>query len=245
VRSVVIALGALAALAALAQADARLRVETTEPAQVTVDGIERGHAPLELVLPAGTHRVVATGEAYLPAESHVELREGEVTVVKLAMARAPRPLDLRVSPSFLAAIPLRGDTPFGTFTPGVALQVFHDVLSPVPSVGIGFDVEVHARALNRIGVGAVIAWCPARLASGTFAWCPATGVVTWMSGDREQRFDSGHLAARGLTALEARRRAGFARLGLGVSVMDYRRVADDRVLVLASGIVELSLGVDL
>lgn len=215
-----------------------VRVEAVTGATVTIDGIERGIAPLELALPPGTHEVVATADSYEPATVEIHVLPRERTVVTLGMMRRR---DVRLTPVLLGAFPLRTDTPFGSFDPGIAVQVLHDVAT----LKLGATVEYHARALNSAGAGAVAMWCPRRFAGRPFVWCPVTGVVTWVFGERADRFDSGHVAARAVTAVEARWRAGFVRLGAGIGITDYRRVVDDRTLVLVSTVVELSLGVDL
>lgn len=215
-----------------------VRVEAIAGATVTIDGIERGRAPLELELPPGTHEVVATAGSYEPATVEIHVLPRERAVVTLGMVRRR---DVRLTPVLLGAFPLRTDTPFGAFDPGIAVQALHDI----GSLKLGATVEYHARVLNSAGVGAVATWCPQRFAGRAFAWCPVTGVATWVFGERADRFDSGYVAARAVTAAEARWRAGFARLGVGIGITDYRRVADDRTLVLVSTVVELSLGVDL
>lgn len=226
---------------------ARLRVETTVDASVAIDGVARGDSPVEITVPPGKHRVAVAADSYAPAQSEVDVRPGERTVVRLGMIRARAPLGLRMAPAFVGGFPLRTDTPFGSFDPGIAVQVFHDALRPLPTLRIGATVEYHARSLNSAGVGAVVTWCSDRFAtaSGSLAWCPVAGAVTWMFGEREGLFDSGDAAARVLTAFEARRRSGFVRLGAGVAVTDYRRVVDQRFLVLWSSVVEVSVGVDL
>jgi len=231
---------------------AKVRIESSVgSSQVEIDGTARGAAPVEVSLAPGKHRVVVSSESYLSQTSELELKPNERAILRVGMVRARAPLGLRLTPSFLASFPLRGDTPFGSFASGVALQLYHDSFR-IRTLRFGLGFEYHPRKLNSVGLGVVGTWCPDMFASasGKLAWCPATGSVSYVFGDREDQFDSGQASARLVTALELRRGSGFARVAAGVTVEDYRRTfpesgIGDLILILWSSVIEVSVGLDL
>lgn len=94
----------------------KLRVESSVGrSTVTIDGVERGFAPVEISLKPGPHRVRVTSESYVEQASEVELKPGERSIIRVGMVRARAPLGLRLMPELIATLPGRTDTPFGTF----------------------------------------------------------------------------------------------------------------------------------
>jgi hypothetical protein len=231
---------------------ARLRIESSvDSSAVAIDGTPRGEAPLEVSLPPGPHRVRVTSESYAPQASEVALRPGERTVVRVGMVPAHAPIGLRIAPAFLALLPLRTDTPFGSFESALGLSLFHDAVR-LRNLRFGLDLAYRPQALNSVGIGAVGTWCPDAFASATRSWCPATATLHYVFGDRSGAFVSGEAAARVTTALELRRRSAFVRIAAGVAAEDYgREVAtasgstSKTVLVLWSTVLELAIGLDL
>ena len=210
----------------------------------------------------GPHRVAVSAESYVPQTSELELRPEERTVLRVGLVRARATLGLRINPGFVASFPLRTDTPFGSYTAGIALQLFHDA-ARFRALRFGLDVEYHAQRLNAVATGITGTWCPDMFAarargsadrdarSGAIGWCPANASLAYVFGDRDGVFLSGEGRATASTALEARYHSGFARLAAGLAVENYAREfptlggAASHVLILWSSRVDLSVGVDL
>ncbi len=233
------------------QTPAKLRIEATVGALVAVDGAPRGETPVELTVTPGHHTVSVAAESYATAQSDVEVRPGERAILRIAMTHARAPLGLRISPAFVAGFPLRGDTPFGSFDPGLALRLFHDAARiDALNLRFGLDFEYRPQQLDAAQLGITMAWCPDRFA-GRVAWCPVNADVDYVFGNRNGVFVSGEAAGRIITAIELRRGAGFARLGAGISLEDYGREFSTNgstgktILLLWSSIAEVAVGLDL
>ena len=244
---------ALALALAPLKTPAKLRVESSvERSRIAIDGIARGAAPIEISLTPGTHRVEVASESYVTQTTEVALKPGERAILRIGMVPARAPLGLRITPAFLASVPLHTDTPFGRYDSGIGLQLYHDTLR-IRALRFGLNFEYHPRALNSVGLGLVGTWCPDAVAwrNGTIAWCPVTGALDYVFGDRRDAFRSGEADARMTTAFEFRRGAGFARLAIGFAVEDYVRETptSDGVastfLILWSAAIDASVGLDL
>jgi hypothetical protein len=232
---------------------ALLRVEASVGStSVDVDGKRVGIAPLEISIAPGAHRVVVASESYKTQSTELRVKPGERAIFRAAMAHTRAPLGLRLSAAFIASFPLRTDTPFGSFGPGIGLQLFHDLVR-ARNLRLGVDVQFFPRELNAVGVGVVATWCPDRFASERgVTWCPATAVVDYVFGEDTDRYRSGEGAARIATALEVHRGHGFARISAGLRLENYAIdvpvVGAGSVptqLLLWSSVLEASVGLDL
>jgi hypothetical protein len=228
---------------------AKLRVEASAAARVEIDGSERGDAPIEISLPPGKHHIVVAAESYVTQTSDVELKPDERAIVRVGMVRARASIGLRLAPAYLASFPLRTDTPFGSYGGGIGVTVFHDTFR-VRNVRFGLSMEHYPRRLNSEAIGAIGTWCPDRFA-GAIAWCPVAASASYVFGDHDGVFTTGEGRLRGLTAVEARYRSGFARASAGLTVENYARDfptttgTSYTVLIMWASVLELSLGVDL
>ena len=232
----------------------KLRVESTVGrSTVSIDGVERGFAPVEITLTPGRHGVRVTSESYMEQASDVELKPGERSIIRVGMVRARAPLGLRFMPEFIATFPGRHDTPFGTFQGTIALALFHDVLR-LRSVRFGVEVAYTPRTLNSVATGVIGTWCPDKTTWKHVVWCPVSFIASYGFGGAEEPFDSGIARARGLTAFELHRGSGFIRAGVGLVLEDYARelyvepgvqAGSQSFLMLWSAAYELSVGLDL
>jgi hypothetical protein len=230
---------------------ARVRIESTVArSRVDVDGREL-EAPAELDLPPGRHHVVVSSEAYAPQATDIEVSPGERQVLRVELAPARAPLGLRVEPSYVLSLPLRTDTPFGSFGNGVALALFHDAVR-VRNLRFGVAVEYTARQLNALAIGAIATWCPDAFVRGTLTWCPVTVTASGLFGSSSGEFGTGDARGRAVTSLELRRTHGYARVSAGLQLEDYvynRTELDGSVqtgfFLLASTVVEVAVGLDL
>jgi hypothetical protein len=230
---------------------ARVRIDSTVGrSRVDVDG-RMFDAPAELDLPPGHHRVVVSSEAYVAQSTELDVAPGERTVLHVELAPARAPLGLRVEPSYVLGFPLRTDTPFGSFSNGLALALFHDALR-VRNLRFGVAVEYTARQLNSTSIGVVATWCPDALVRGALAWCPATVTASGLFGDSAGEYGTGDARGRAVTSVELRRQHGYARLSVGLELEDYwfhRTVVDGSVqngiFYLVSSVIEAAVGLDL
>ena len=223
---------------------AKLRVEATVSSSVSIDGIARGDAPVEVSLPPGHHQVAVTSESYLDQHSDVELRPGERSILHVGMVPARAPLGLRVQAGYLGSFPQRKDTPFGTYNNNLVLALFQSALR-IRSVRFGLEVAYTPGTINTVATGIIGTWCPDRLTWGDVAVCPVTLVPSYVFGTSAGNFESGFGRFRGTSVVELRRGGGFARAGLGLSIDQYIRQPNASYLVLWSTTAELELGVDL
>jgi hypothetical protein len=109
---------------------ANVRFEATiSGAKVILDGDVLGDAPIEVALAPGKHSVEVRAESYLEQTVPFEVGPGERTIVRVALSKRRAPLGVRIAPYFVTTIPLRGDTPFGTWKAGAGIHLFHQALT--------------------------------------------------------------------------------------------------------------------
>jgi hypothetical protein len=192
-----------------------------------------------------------SSESYLDTASDVVLEPGARSIVHISMIHARAPLGLRIMPEFFAVFPGRTDTPFGVWNQTIALALFHDLLR-IRTLRFGLEVAWTPRTLNSVATGVIGTWCPDKTTWQRIAWCPVSFVASYGFGGTEGPFESGIARARGVTALEMHRGAGFIRAGIGLTLEDYKEnfvlnngTPSYRFLMLWSGTYELSAGLDL
>lgn len=209
-------------------APARIRIESTvEPAEVAIDDVKRGTAPVELEIAPGTHRYQVTSEQYRPMEGSFTATPGERSVVRVALVPRRNPLGLRIESYFGGYFTNRDDTPLGRVALGFGLRFFHSALR-YAGVEFGVDYAGYTRELNRFSFGTVVQWCPdlfsfERIKGRRGQWCPVNFSALRPTGGKVGPFTGGDYALRLSTGLEARFDPLVFRLAGGVGMEEYKR----------------------
>jgi hypothetical protein len=217
---------------------ARIRIESTiEPAEITIDGVKRGPAPVELEIAPGAHDYLVTSEQHRPMEGSFTATPGERSVVKVSLIPRRNPLGLRLESYSGAYLSNRDDTPLGKFAVGFGLRFFHEALR-YAGVELGLDYAQYTRDLDRFSFGTVLQWCPDRFRfratqDRRAQWCPINVGALLTIGGKIGPFTGGDRATRLSTGFELRFEPMVFRLAGGIGTEPYKR----------SAIVDLSVGV--
>jgi hypothetical protein len=95
-------------------------IESLPPgAEVFVDGVARGRAPLTVALPAGPHRLYATRDGFAPDDATYTLAPGEPTTWRAFLT----PLEPPLPPPLVAVVPVPVPVPEGTLDAGARASV--------------------------------------------------------------------------------------------------------------------------